>query len=229
MNNQDNNQQKKLPVPKYLTAREKANLMVAWARTNNKIDEKYGTITYPDGKVVKLKPKAGEQQETPTQESKKYENKAAKIIAIYTKAGIYKLSDIIEDAYAKFGELSKEMFDAIKQGYASFRETADDDTYTKLDKNTRDYTYETLINKITNDEQDKDQQEKEYQIQLNHLQKTVKNYLKQNHKSLYKSLVKDNEMSHVANRRATLFLEQLEISDNPQQDKEIYFKQMLEF
>jgi hypothetical protein len=78
--------------------------------------------------------------------------KASKIIAIYTESGVYKLSDIIEDAYEKFGELSKEMFDAIKQGYASFRETADNDTYAKLDVNTRDFTYDYFTNRLVNDE-----------------------------------------------------------------------------
>lgn len=78
--------------------------------------------------------------------------KAAKIIAIYTKAGVYKLADIIEDAYEKFGGISKEMFDAIKSGYASFRENTDDQTYSKLDENTRNYTYEYFKNRLANEE-----------------------------------------------------------------------------
>jgi len=79
--------------------------------------------------------------------------KGAKIIAIYTKAGIYKLSDILEDAYAKFGEISKELFDAIKQGYASYYATAEDSIADQMDSNVRIFTYETLINKIQNNEQ----------------------------------------------------------------------------
>lgn len=73
------------------------------------------------------------------------------------------------------------------------------------------------------------QHDNEYQIQLNHCSQTVKDHLKSHHKNFYQSLVKSKELDHVANRRATLFLEQLEMSDNPQQDKEIYFQQMLEF
>ena len=72
-------------------------------------------------------------------------------------------------------------------------------------------------------------QNKEYQIQLNHCSQTVKDHLKQHHRKFYQSLVQSKELDHVANRRATLFLEQLEMSDNPQQDREIYFQQMLEF
>jgi hypothetical protein len=44
------------------------------------------------------------------------------------------------------------MFDAIKQGYASFRETSDDNTYSKLDSNTRDFTYEYFTNRLDNKE-----------------------------------------------------------------------------
>ena len=49
---------KKLPVPEHLTPKEKANIMVAWARTHNKLDQEKGTITYPSGAVGKLKPQA---------------------------------------------------------------------------------------------------------------------------------------------------------------------------
>ena len=68
MDNQNNNQ-RKLPIPKHLTDKEKANLMVAWARTHNKIDREAGTITYPDGTVGKLKPKMESKEETPPQEA----------------------------------------------------------------------------------------------------------------------------------------------------------------
>jgi hypothetical protein len=67
------------------------------------------------------------------------------------------------------------------------------------------------------------------QVHLQHYSQIVKGHLKQHHKNFYKSLVQSKELDYVANRRATLFLEQLEMSDNPQQDKEIYFQQMLEF
>jgi hypothetical protein len=78
--------------------------------------------------------------------------KAAKIIAIYTKAGVYKFSDIIEDAYVKFGEISKELFDAIKQGYASHYVTVEDAIADKMDSNLRSITYESIIDKIQENE-----------------------------------------------------------------------------
>ena len=174
MENQDNNQQKKLPGPKHLTVREKANLMVAWARTHNKIDLEAGTITYPSGAVGKLKPI------TKTMESiEKFRNenaetkldvvlkdllddlrtlnldiksmtliKGAKVVEVYIEHGVYKLSAITEDLYFKLGDISKELFDAIKQYYAAFRESTDDSTYKELDQNTRQFSYAFFKNKF---------------------------------------------------------------------------------
>lgn len=79
--------------------------------------------------------------------------KGAKIIAIYTKAGVYKFSDIIEDAYVKFGEISKELFDAIKQGYASYYATVEDSIADQMDSNVRIFTFESIIDKLNKDEQ----------------------------------------------------------------------------
>jgi hypothetical protein len=289
MDNQDDNQ-KKLPVPKHLTDREKANLMVAWARTHNKIDREAGTITYPSGAVGKLKPKKEEKQETPPQdptednqpvvskmeqmtpreranhdwklnllkkasqmnkddeqntkeaiqpnlfedieetEDLKPKNKTklsnenfldvaihiqsidtpeeplkteknnisikgldpekmaigAKLISLYTKAEIYKFSDIFEDAYANMGDELKDIFTEIKAVYASYRETADDDTYAKLDKNIRDYTFASLINKINNDEQVKNTPIFT-PLWLEHYSQIVKDHLKQHHKKFYRT------------------------------------------
>jgi hypothetical protein len=330
MNNQDDNQ-KKLPVPKHLTDREKANLMVAWARTHNKIDREAGTITYPDGTVGKLKPKE-EKQETPPQdatednqpvvskmeqmtpkeranhdwklnlfkkasqkckedeqnkkeaiqpnlfedieetEDLKPKNKTklanekfvdvvvhkqsidtpeeplkteknnislkgldpekmaigAKLISLYTKAEIYKFSDIVEDAYANMGDELKDIFTEIKAVYASYRETADDETYAKLDKNIRDYKFASLINKINNDEQVKNTPIFT-PLWLEHYSQIVKDHLKQHHKKFYKELVQDKDLQRVAENRAKRFLEQLHYSSNPQMDKEIYFQEMLTF
>jgi hypothetical protein len=331
MDNQDDNQ-KKLPVPKHLTDKEKANLMIAWARTHNKIDREAGTITYPSGRVEKLKPKMESKEETPPQEatednqpvvgkmeqmtpkeranhdlklsffkkarqmSKEDEQnkkeaiqpnlfeaieeteevkpqtetmvsnekfrdvvvhkeiidasekplKAEKnnisikgldpakiaigvqLISLYTKAEIYKFSDIVEDAYANMGDELKDLFTEIKAVYASYREAADDDTYAKLDKNIRDYTFASLINKINNDEQVKNTPMYTPQW-LEYYSQVVKDHLKQHHRKFYKVLVQDKDLQRVAENRAKRFLEQLHYSSDPQMDKEIYFQEMLTF
>lgn len=248
-NNNSMSNQKKLPIPKHLTDKEKRNLMIAWARTHNKIDQEAGTITYPSGAVGKLKPKenkeemkeqeANEDNEpivskmdkmTPKERANhdrklnlykkaqqmnkedehnkrqviqpnlfeafeesvevkpKYETseitekyldavaeaklndfsndsrieldtlnervnpmvvfKAAKVIAIYTEAGIYKLSDIIEDLYEKYSGISKELFDAIKDGYAIYYNRADNNTAAQMDNNIRNISYEFFVHKF---------------------------------------------------------------------------------
>ena len=68
-----------------------------------------------------------------------------KVISLYTKQRIYKFADIVSDASDAMGEMSRELFDAMKSAYAAYRETADDFTYSQLDQNTRDFTYEMLF------------------------------------------------------------------------------------
>ena len=57
----------------------------------------------------------------------------------------------------------------------------------------------------------------------------VKDYLKQDHPRFYKELKKDGDLDEVATRRANHYLEQMEHSSNPQDDKEIYYQDMLTF
>jgi len=57
----------------------------------------------------------------------------------------------------------------------------------------------------------------------------VKEYLKQHHPRFYKELKKDGDLDEVAAYRANHYLEQMEHSSNPQDDKEIYYQDMLTF
>ena len=67
------------------------------------------------------------------------------------------------------------------------------------------------------------------ELQLEHYSQIVKDHLKENHKNFYQSLIKHKELEIVANNRAKRYLQQLQMSNNPQQDNEIYFQMMLEF
>jgi N12 class adenine-specific DNA methylase len=78
--------------------------------------------------------------------------KGVKIITIYTQQGVYKFADIIQDAYEKFGEISKEMFDALKQAYASHYVAVEDAIADQMDSNLRSVTYESIIDKIQENE-----------------------------------------------------------------------------
>jgi hypothetical protein len=84
-----------------------------------------------------------------------------------------------------------------------------------VDKFTKSNKLLFKTRKTTNNNQDN-------QVHLYHYSQIVKKHLKQHHRTL-QSLVKSRNWL-VANRRNNLFLEQLEMSDNPQQDKEIYFQ-----
>ena len=70
--------------------------------------------------------------------------KGVKVVSAYTEAGIFKLQDILTDVKERFGELSRDLFDAIKSAYGAYRETASEDIYNNLDHNTRNITYESL-------------------------------------------------------------------------------------
>lgn len=70
--------------------------------------------------------------------------KGAKLAAAYIEGRVYKLADILQDVTYKLGDISEDLFDAIKGGYASYRETATDDVYTNLDTDTRNLKYESF-------------------------------------------------------------------------------------
>lgn len=57
----------------------------------------------------------------------------------------------------------------------------------------------------------------------------VKDYLKQNHRKFYKELKEDGSLDEVLSRRVKHFLDQMERSSNPQDEKEIYYQDMLTF
>jgi N12 class adenine-specific DNA methylase len=72
-----------------------------------------------------------------------------KLIGLYVKQGVYKFSDIIEDAYAKMGEKVEDYFDALKyvySGYYNSEATADEAA--QMDATTRGFSYTELTNKF---------------------------------------------------------------------------------
>jgi N12 class adenine-specific DNA methylase len=78
--------------------------------------------------------------------------KGAKLIALYTKLGIYKFSDIIEDLYAQMGDGLKDIFNELKAVYAAHYNTTEDSIADQMDGNIRSVTYESIINKIQDNE-----------------------------------------------------------------------------
>lgn len=56
-----------------------------------------------------------------------------KIISKYTQAGVYKLSDILEDASIRLGERFDDLFDAIKAAYNAYYDQAPDDVAEQMD------------------------------------------------------------------------------------------------
>lgn len=73
-----------------------------------------------------------------------------KLISLYTKQGIYKFSDIIEDAYAKLGDKLEDYFDALKSVYSTLREhkDTDDDVSEQMDQSLKKFTYPEMIGAI---------------------------------------------------------------------------------
>jgi len=70
--------------------------------------------------------------------------KGVKVISVYVKLGTYKFADITTDLYSKIGDKLEEIFDALKQAYSAYRETAGDDIYEKMDSSTRGITYGSI-------------------------------------------------------------------------------------
>lgn len=59
--------------------------------------------------------------------------KAIKIVSKYTEAGVYKLSDIIDDAYTRIGETVHELLDEIKAAYLAYQHGASDEALDQMD------------------------------------------------------------------------------------------------
>lgn len=72
-----------------------------------------------------------------------------KLIGLYLKAGKYKFADILEDAYAKFGEKLHDFVDALKSVYSThFNTTATDEEAAKMDPSVRDIKLQDIIDKV---------------------------------------------------------------------------------
>ncbi|MBW8331130.1 MAG: hypothetical protein K0M40_03840 [Prolixibacteraceae bacterium] len=63
----------------------------------------------------------------------------------------------------------------------------------------------------------------------NYYKGVVKSYLKQHHKKFYKEIKADGSLDEVLTRRVKHFLDQMERSSNPQDEKEIAYQEMLTF
>ena len=57
----------------------------------------------------------------------------------------------------------------------------------------------------------------------------VKDYTKQHHKKFYRELKMDGSLDEVLTYRVKHYLEQMAESSNPQDEKEIYYREMLTF
>lgn len=58
---------------------------------------------------------------------------------------------------------------------------------------------------------------------------TIKEYLSQHYPHFLTELAKSNDLEEMLDYRATRFLKQMSKSSNPQDDKEIYYEEMLTF
>ena len=58
---------------------------------------------------------------------------AGKLLSLYFKAGIYKFSDIVSDAYHKYGDKLKEVYNELKAAYEDVFNSADTDMQAKME------------------------------------------------------------------------------------------------
>lgn len=79
--------------------------------------------------------------------------KAIKVVGMYMKKGVHKFADIIEDAYAKYGDAVSEIFDALKAAYLAYLNVqATDAEAAQMDTNLRGVTLDSIINTDNNDD-----------------------------------------------------------------------------
>ena len=69
--------------------------------------------------------------DSPEQQVKRFEA-ANKILAVYFKKGIYKLTDILEDGAVKLGEKLRDLFETIKDVYLAYQNRATDEELDKM-------------------------------------------------------------------------------------------------
>lgn len=78
--------------------------------------------------------------------------KELKIISIYINNGVYKFSDIFENAYARQGKELKHFFNELKAAYISYYVLAEDSIAAQMDSDIRNITYDFFINKLKKEE-----------------------------------------------------------------------------
>lgn len=69
--------------------------------------------------------------DSPEQQVKRFEA-ANKILAVYFKKGIFKLTDILEDGAVKLGEKLRDLFETIKEAYLAYQNRATDEELDKM-------------------------------------------------------------------------------------------------
>ena len=126
--------------------------------------------------------------------------KGTKLVALYTKAGVYKFSDVISDIYAKFGEISKEFFDGIKQSYSAYYSTADNNIADQMDGNIRGITYESIIDKIKQENGNNNQQQSEKQGESSPIGALQPNSKRLSKREPQESLFEPNKRGRVGTR-----------------------------
>lgn len=78
---------------------------------------------------------------------------ATEIIAGYIKQGVYKFSDIIEDAYAAMGEGVKELYDMLKSAYGGYYMAgADQMDAEQMDLSERNLTFDEITHDMSSEE-----------------------------------------------------------------------------
>lgn len=71
--------------------------------------------------------------------------KGVKIIGLYIKQGVTKFSDIVEDAYDRFGDLVENMFPELKSAYGAYYNNASDEEADQMDGNIRSVKFADII------------------------------------------------------------------------------------
>jgi DNA repair protein RadC len=71
-----------------------------------------------------------------------------KLIGLYIKQGVYKFSDIAQDAYARFGDKLAEIMDELKAVYSAYYNTTTDEIAMQMDSNVRGISYEKIVGEI---------------------------------------------------------------------------------
>lgn len=71
-----------------------------------------------------------------------------RLISLYIKQGVYKFSDIAQDAYAKFGSKLADIMDELKAVYSAYYNTTSDEIAMQMDSNVRGVSYEKIVGEV---------------------------------------------------------------------------------